>query len=319
MSNSIVSNILKRINQPDLVRLLSEDLSGTELNTLLLEVFSHKTQALTAPQLLNLYQQNRFVKPGDLPVTALREMEIDLLNIFQQYAFQPLDLSPVTVLGSCSVVATASQNKILSATRGTEVLADATNAIALHICDLKQRGVWATDTPGERLNFSNIHRHLRTQQINAPGFTPHFKIACLVTAGSDIGSFTFEKESLCEHITIMKHVFLNYFTVEAIRFRFLCRDSEYLNSKELARQVKNYVIKILPETEIDIIEVPEKENEYYNGIQYKIDINVNGKTFEIGDGGFVDWTQKILQNKKEKMLSTGIGFDFMYRIKNDQL
>jgi hypothetical protein len=45
-----------------------------------------------------------------------------------------------------------------------------------------------------------------------------------------------------------------------------------------------------------------------------VDIKVRGKTFEIADGGFVDWTQQLLQNKKERMLSTGIGFDFMYRI-----
>ena len=36
--------------------------------------------------------------------------------------------------------------------------------------------------------------------------------------------------------------------------------------------------------------------------------------FEIADGGFVDWTQQILQNKKERFLIGGIGFEFMFRV-----
>jgi hypothetical protein len=45
-----------------------------------------------------------------------------------------------------------------------------------------------------------------------------------------------------------------------------------------------------------------------------VDVRINGKTYEIGDGGFVNWTQQFLQNKKERMLSTGFGFEFMHRI-----
>jgi hypothetical protein len=43
-------------------------------------------------------------------------------------------------------------------------------------------------------------------------------------------------------------------------------------------------------------------------------IDVKGRTFEIADGGFVDWTQQLLQNRKERQLICGFGFEFMYRI-----
>ena len=49
---------------------------------------------------------------------------------------------PVSVLGSCAVVSTTSQHKILSALPGTEVLADATHSLALHIAHLKKSGAW---------------------------------------------------------------------------------------------------------------------------------------------------------------------------------
>lgn len=316
MSSVIVNKILERIGQPGLTRILSEELSGTELNSLLLEVFNQSASTITAPQLLNLYQLNRFVKPADLPVIELKRTELDLLEFFHRLGFDPIELSPVTSFGSCSVVATADQKKILTALRGTEVLADATNAIALHICDLKQRKL-LNYQPADKFRFSTIQRHVRTQEIRGKGFTPHFKIGCLVTAGYDTGSFTFEKESLSEHIATMQELYLAYYKVENVSFRFLCRNGGYSNSHDLASQVREYIIHRYPQIQIAVLDNPEKGNEYYQGIQYKIDIQVKGQTYEIGDGGFVDWTQQLLQNRKERMLSTGIGFEFMYRIMHD--
>jgi hypothetical protein len=317
MESPIVSKILQRIGQPDLVRILTEDLTGTELNTILLDVFSDVSSKLSPSQLLNRYQSNRLVKPADLPVLELKRMELDMLELFKRLSFEPIELSPVSVLGSCSVVATADQDKILSALRGTEVLADATNSIALHICDLKQSKSLSGRT--DMLNFSTVQRHVRTQQITGKGFTPHFKIGCLVTAGTDTGSFSFEKQSLYQHIMAMKVLYMDYYKVDDISFRFLCRKHGYDSSERLAEHVKEFIIGKHPDISIDIIKTPEKEIDYYKGIQYKVDIRVNGKTYEIGDGGFVDWTQQMLQNKKERMLSTGIGFDFMYRIMRGDL
>ena len=92
-----------------------------------------------------------------------------------------------------------------------------------------------------------------------------------------------------------------------------------LAGNELARQVKKHVLQHHPDLEIEIVDEPEKEIGYYKGIQYKVVIHVNDRQFEIGDGGFVDWTQQLLQNKKERMFSTGFGFEFMYRILNGQV
>jgi hypothetical protein len=318
MPSTIVTKILKRTGHDDLWRTLTEDLRGTELNSILLELMDVSASKLTPPMLLNQYQRNRFVKPSDLPVIELKRMELDLFEIFNRFLFEPIDLSPVSAFGSCSVVATADQKKILSALRGTEVLADATNAIALHVCDIKQRHKMNPDRE-TRMRFSAIQRHLRTQQISGKGFTPHFKIACLVTAGVDTGGFGFEKESLCEHLSTMKELYLNYFKADRLSLRFQCRKGGYSDSITLANAVREFVLKKHRDLSIDIIEHPDKEIDYYKGIQYKIDIEVKGKSYEIGDGGFVDWTQQLLQNRKERMLSTGIGFDFMYRILQGQL
>ena len=313
MNNALLEKISDKVSHPGLVNDLVHKLSGTEVNSLLLEVFHQKTSTLSAAQLLSNYQKNRFVKPADLPVLRLREMELDLLRLFTQNQYHAIELSPVAALGSCSVFGCASQHKILSALRGTEVLADATNSLAIHIADLKK----STSTE-DVIRFSCIERHVRAQQIAGKGFTPHFKIACLVTAGHDSGSYSFEKQSLLEHVKLMTTLFKDYYQVDKIAFRLVCRNG-YLDARALAVQVKESINERLPETLIEIIENPEKENNYYCGLQYKIDITINNRVFEIGDGGFVDWTQKLLQNKKERMLSTGIGFEFMYRILSGEI
>lgn len=317
MASEIISNILKRIN-PELVNVLATQLSGTELNSILLEVFKQKASTLTPPGLLNQYQNNRFVKPADLPVLKMKRMELDILELFERHSFRAIELSPVAILGSCSVVGPVNQKKVLSALRGTEVMADSTNALALHACDLKQRNEIPHATPPVWMRCCNIQRHLRTQAISAKGFRPHFKIGCLVTCGSDSGNFEFEKVSLNEHMQIMKHLFAGYFKVEEISFRILPR-AGYANTKDLLSRTSEYFKNEDPGIRLSIVEQTANQNQYYKGIQYKVDIRVNGKVYEIGDGGFVDWTQQLLQNKKERMLSTGFGLDLMYRILSGEL
>lgn len=318
MASIITRKFLDRIGHPELLQILTERLSGTELNSLLLEVFRKKTMRTSAPELLKQYQLNRFVKPADLPVLELKKIEFELLKLFKEAGFEPVELSPVTILGSCSSVAPADQSKILSALRGTEVLADATNAMALHISDLKKRKVWSPKTLSERLRLGTIQRHVRTQSITGKGFTPHFKIGCFVTSGVDTGNFEFEKQALLEHVHLMKRIYENYYRVDQLTFRFLCR-SGYADPLRLAEEVKAYVSNNLQETKIEIIEKPDKEIEYYKGIQYKVDIQLKDKIFEIGDGGFVDWTQQILQNKKERFLISGFGFELMHRLINGMI
>ena len=318
MSSDVTRQLLEKLRHPELLDLLTKELSGSELNTLLLDVIRNKTKAMSGPELLNKYQLNRFVKPADLPVLELKKTELELLTLFKDHFFEPVELSPVSVLGSCSVVASVDQNKILSALRGTEILADATNAMALHICDLKKRKLWVPDKPTQKLRLSTIQRHVRTQSITATGFTPHFKVGCFVTSGLDTGSFNFEKETLLEQLQLLNAIYKNHYGVQEINFRFLCR-SGYSDPFRVANEVKDYVARHKEWLDIEIVENPEKETNYYKGLQYKANIRWKNQIYEIADGGFVDWTQTILQNKKERFLIGGIGFEFMYRVMHGML
>jgi hypothetical protein len=49
-------------------------------------------------------------------------------------------------------------------------------------------------------------------------------------------------------------------------------------------------------------------------LQFTIIVNLNGQQIHIGDGGFVDWSQKMLNNKKERMLISAIGLERLLQV-----
>ncbi|GAB3715000.1 hypothetical protein GCM10027592_55200 [Spirosoma flavus] len=307
----IGKKVAERIGRPDLIDILANELSGSELTSLLLEVFKQKARQLTPADLLKAYQASRFVKPADINPLEIRQLEDQALAVFDKFGFSPIELSPVASLGSCSVVATADQNKILSATRQTEVVADATNALALHIADLKRS---TYQKMGERLRFSAIHRHLRTPTLpDIPGFRSHFKTACFVTSGRDSGSYQFEKEALTEQISMMTTFFRDMLQIDTLRFQLYPRQG-YADSIRFVTTLGNYLREQLSNVAIDVVTDGLNDNNYYKGLQYKVSITLDNQIIDIGDGGFVDWTQQFLQNKKERLLTAGIGIELLYRL-----
>ena len=58
---------------------------------------------------------------------------------------------------------------------------------------------------------------------------------------------------------------------------------------------------------------PQSDNRYYRGFRFKIVWNSQGESLEIIDGGIVDWTQQLTGNRKERLLISGLGTEFLYR------
>jgi len=299
----IVEKIQRRTGI-DLVKILSEELSGSELNSLLLEVFDRKTAQLTPAQLLQQYRRNRFVQPAAVDVMQLREKGLHTLQCLQQHDFVPIELSPVSILGACAAVAPVSQKKIISAIRGTEVLSDATNAIALHIADQKKK---QGDTG--LLKYCTTQRHVRTPPVKIKGHSPHFTIACCVSAGMDTGSFTFEINAVREHFLALQAVLVQVFQVEVQYFKLQPRGG-YNEDHQLSEKVFGEIRNEFP----IVVDTSAAPNDYYQGIQFKAVINIHGEAIEIADGGFVNWTQQLMENKKERCCISGLGIDYLSQI-----
>ena len=192
MKKDIGEHIISKLDLPDIVKILSDELSGSELNTILLEVFNRRIQQETPSSLLNKYEGNKLVKPANIDVLRYKEQELTCYKVLASRGFEPIEHSPAAQLGTSSVVATVDQKKVLTALRNTEMQADPTNATALHYASLKKKGGLDSRT----YNYSNISRIIRTQVFDNPNFTPHFSVICLISCGKDTGSFNFEKEDL---------------------------------------------------------------------------------------------------------------------------
>lgn len=305
MNQAIIQRIAEKCEGKHIVDALAA-LPGADFNSLLLEVFNRRSAATTAPELLHQYKQNRFVKPGDMDAVALLETQLAALRILERLHFKAVTLSPVSPLGSCSVLGAVSQEKVMSAARGTEVMADATNALALHIAELKQHGGPAV------LDLCAAQRHIRTQPMPSKAFTPHFTIACLVSAGVDKGSYGFECESMCKHAVAWAAVLKEVYGIHEMRLRFLQRGG-YPDGGALTAAVSRSLTERIPGL---VIETAENStvNNYYTGLQFKVVIQVKEQEWEIADGGFTTWTQQLLGNKKERLLISGFGLELLKRV-----
>lgn len=296
--------IVQKLGLDPILERLSGSLSLSDLNSLLLEVFRRKAAQTSAGELLKRYASNRFVLPADVNPLELKRLEIALLELAERHAYIPVQLSPVAPLGSCSAVASADQNKIISATRGTEVVADATNALALHICHSIRQG--KLNNRVSPVRFSTTHRHVRAQRFAKPGLVPHFHLFCMVVSGRDTGSYAFEKQALLEQLQLYQAVFSKLFN-ESITV-ILNRRGGYPDSDGFVRRIFEWLKEQAPD--IGIVHNTEQAgNAYYQGLQFTIRVTIGGETLQIGDGGFVDWSQRLLGNKKERMMISAIGME----------
>lgn len=279
--NKILEKIFSKLGMNDFSDQVAEKLSGTEFNSLMLDLFRKRAETIRPERLVKEFEENRFVQPAKTDTIRSRELELEWLKYADKKGFSVITLSPVCPLGSCSAVGTVSQNKVLSSLKGTEVVSDATNVLALQT---------ALDFKGETnkdklVKYATVHRHLRTQYFDNPNFTAHFSLLCMATGGFDKGSYLFEVGHLNEHISIILDLLKRSFAVSDVYFKFYMK-SENKRLSNLLRQSGH----VWSNREYDVI--TDLENKYYQAVQYKIFARINNQEINIADGGMVNWTQK---------------------------
>ena len=313
MPGKIGKIIAQRTGKDNLISILADELSGTDLNSLLLEVFSLRTQRLTAPELLKQYEQNRFVQPAETDFIHLLEKSLQTLKCLSQHHFQPLQVSPLSLMGTCSVVATVDQDKVVSALRNCEVLSDATNALAMYVSSQKKKQ--KSNDAGKHIKYCTTQRHVRSQPFQSKGFSPHFTIGCLVSSGTDTGNYAFEKKAIAEHFAALQDVLTNVFNAGPVRFRLQHR-AGYPDA--FIPVILEYLHSQLPALKVTVDENPGSNN-YYKGVQFKAMVTLQQRDFEIADGGLVNWTQQLLNNKKERFFISGFGLELLNKLEEGLL
>lgn len=285
------------------------NLPGSSLNSVLLELFRVRARKVKPAGLLNEFGKNRFVTPSTVDPIAFRQLEIRCLELAKARGFTPITLSPLTVFGTCASVGFVDQNNVLTALRGTEVVSDATNVFALLMAkEFRKRNNRSI------IKYAATHRHVRTQSLNNPAFTAHFSIFCMATGGMDTGNFSFELEQLLDHINAHYSVLTNETNKDKLLVRIYLKQNNTTFEDKLKKGLESFNRRVPIK-----IEKQSDVGDYYKMVRFRFFLQHKGNEINLSDGGFVDWTQKLIPNKKHRLIISGIGTELIYKITHNQI
>ena len=342
MSSKIIDRIVNESGFPTLADFLAKDLSTSDLQSLLLHVFQQRAAAVTEADLL---------RSSSRPLVMPADIDARLIHLFDHVAlataneFEAIELSPVGPFGLNRALGEIDQNNVLSTIRNADVSGDPTVMMALE-CARRRRA-----SP-EVVRLCNSHRLVRMQPFDNPNFRPHFRLFSIVTAGRDTGSRQFEIAALREHLRFYLRLFRDLNEVGFVLHNPLVELSDTTLIRQFIPAVEDRSVRAhvhggserflekhgvtLPKNapELDYLEkdvagplkeeFPEAEFRlnlerleglnYYNGVTLRISPTTpDGERHAIVDGGFTNWTARLLQNRKERLLTSGIGSEFACR------
>jgi hypothetical protein len=273
---------------------LFETLPASEVWSLLLEVMDRRAKQRSASDLARQWERDAFTRPAVMDQRTLTALDGHLLAAAG--AFEAIELSPLAPLGCCSAIGLASQNKIVSALRGTEVVADPTNVFALE-CARRLR-----EDPTRTVRLATCHRCVRAQEFpKLPGFAQHFRIFCLATAGRERRDNGLLVEALAEHIATHLHALDR---LEQHGYAFPNRRVRVLATAERASLADRIAATVqgIP------VERSALEHAYYNGLRFMIQSgSMQGDDIPLIDGGAFDWVARLASNRRLVFVASGMG------------
>jgi hypothetical protein len=274
---------------------LTRGLPASRLWSLLLDVAEARAAGRRSAELVEQWDRDRFVQPAIIDQRSLVEVDGHLLRATA--AFESIELSPVAPLGVCTIMGHASQNKVLSALRGTELVSDPTNVMALECARRLRRD------PATVVRLATSHRCVRAQPVpKRRGLTANFRIFCLVSAGLERQNHAFLVDAMAEHINTMLHALDQ---LEQHGFAFPERRITLLTREDKAA-LGDRIVAMLGGAAITraLLDHP-----YYNkGLRFQITARSSeGMEIPLIDGGAFDWVAKLTSNHKAVYVASGLG------------
>jgi hypothetical protein len=272
---------------------LARDLPPTEVWSLLLEALARRAGARTPADVRRQFARDAFTQPAPVDQRALVQLDGHLLAAAAE--FEAIELSPLAPLAACASVAATSQNRIVSALRGTEVVSDPTNVLAL-ICAER-----LTRDADRIVRLATSHRAVRAQPTpKQPGFAPHFRIFCLASGGRERANRSFVVSELTRHITTYLAALER---LEAKDYAFPNRRLNVLATPERA--------ELADRIAADISGVPVSRgaltHEYYDGLRFQIAVGDQTSGIPLIDGGAFDWLGTLMSNQRMVFVASGMG------------
>ncbi|BCY10211.1 hypothetical protein [Actinoplanes sp. L3-i22] len=275
---------------PDGARAALAGLAGTDLQTLLLAIARDRAAAVRPADLMRRWREDRFVRTAGTDPRALAAVEARIWRLLPA-GFEGVELSPVVPLGTCSAVSPGSQNRVVSTMRGTEVLSDATNALAIEAAHRRRR-----QPVGGEVHLAACHRQLRAQDFGA-GMSAHFRLFTLVSSARDTGSGRTQARLLARHLGFWQEVLAELAPGAGARLQYTV-----MGNPAVGDRLDDTVLPRLAGSPVPVVADPGRER----GRGYYTDaaLRIAAGDLEFGDGGFTTWTAQLMGDAKERCLTS---------------
>jgi hypothetical protein len=274
---------------------LAGGLAGAELQSLLLEVMRRRARARTPADVLAQYRRDRFTAPA--PFDQRTAIAIDGHLLAAADDFEALELSPVAPLGTCSAMAPTDQHRVLSALRGTEVVSDPTNVLALE-CALRLRRA------ADAVHLATSQRVVRAQPPppKLPGAAQHFRLFALGSGGIEARDHAFTVETVVRHVRALT---AGLDRLEQHGYAFGARRVDVLATPERAALGDRIAAAL-----VGVATARRRlEHPYYSGgLRYMYWVTAQGGAeLPLADGGAFDWLARLLSNRRAVYVASGLG------------
>ena len=272
---------------------LAEQLSGSELQSVLHEVVGRRAAARSPADVLAQYQRDGFCRPAAIDLRTSHAIDGHLLAAAD--GFEAIELSPVAPLAACASMGATSQHRVLSALRSTEIVADPTNVLALE-CAARLR------TDRAPVHLVTSQRVIRTQPFpKLPGYAQHFRIFVLASGGIEAKDHAFTTAALEHHIRTLLAALRR---LEDHGYAFGTRRVDLLATPERAALADRIAAALG-----DIAHRKPLEHRYYSGgLRYMLWVTASdGSQVPLADGGAFDWLARLTSNRRAVYIASGAG------------
>jgi len=300
--NEIVRRILKDMKDEALLEKLCT-LSNADWNSLIMEAMRLRMQNTAPTQVLKNHCENRFTLPANADPVAYHRLEAELLKLAENMNMQSVLLSPAAPMGSCAVFGCVDQNNVLSALRNTELLADPTNMLCIIAAQRIREGALDPNVCGHLCTTARVARAQKPAKARQ---LAHFGLFCIVSYGRDTGSYGCESKLLMEQLAYYKRLLQDRYAAKlAVTLR---KRAGYADADGFFCCMADVFAAQMPDVPLEL-DPNCADHGYYRGVNFKIYMLKDGEKLEIGDGGFVDWLQRLSGNRKLRCLISGVGIE----------
>jgi hypothetical protein len=275
-------------------------LQSADVRAVLLDLAARRAASLRPADILRRYEAGATLQPSSIDPASYRRFESWAMDQLPE-GFEELMLAPHAPLGTSSVLGGFSQDRVMTTIADSEVISDSTNVLALECAHRRHDPTARRQQSPIRLAAS--HRMLRPRE------SAHFGLLALCTAGRDRGSFALEVYALHEQLDWHLRVITGH--APHLELEVLLTDlSSGQRESVLDGDLLGPMHTAWPTIDWGFDDDRQAGRGYYIDACFAINaVLTDGSRANLSDGGLTNWTARLLADRKERLLISGLGSD----------